>query len=614
MAVLLDTSAGDLVIDLYTEDCPIATKNFLKLCKIKYYNGSLFFNLQPNYIIQTGDPTGTGKGGMSVYGKLYGDQAICFQDEIKKNLRHNKIGLVSMANSGENTNRSQFFITLRGEDLSHLDDKHTIFGEIAEGMEVLEKLNNLYCDEDGRPYQDVRIKHSHVLDDPFPDPPSLDIPPSSPARDAPEEETVSRRVPYEEGLEQAPDSRTEEELELSIKRKEALSRAIVLEMTGDIPDAEVKPPDEVLFVCKLNAITTDEDLELIFSRFGTIKQCEIIRDPKTGDSLNYAFIEFETEDSCLEAYEKMNNVLIDDRRIKVDFSQSVSKLWNRFLLQPRSQTKKNGHGGDGDESGTGAGAGTGGRSTQGRGGGGRGGRGSARDGRGRGGGGGGRSSASAYVAPPSKFNVQLKSTVKEVQSSHGYAFELDDKDRDRGSERHPGSGSSRREKPAGHQESGARQQPMRGDDRGDDRRDDGKDSRRRHDAGSRSSSHADGARNSVSKSTHDSRSGRRSRSRSRERERDRDRDRHGDSHKDRNRDRDRDREGGGGRRRTLGDIGSQAIYLKYTIFGNNQIFSFIDSGITFCYQKSEQFSKQPISSKNNVDPKATSDAMWDTTD
>ena len=106
-------------------------------------------------------------------------------------------------------------------------------------------------------------------------------------------------------------------------------------MTGDIPDAEVKPPDEVLFVCKLNPVTTDEDLELIFSRFGTIKSCEVIRDHKTGDSLNFAFIEFETEAACVQAYEKMNNVLIDDRRIKVDFSQSVSKLWNKYLLKPR---------------------------------------------------------------------------------------------------------------------------------------------------------------------------------------------------------------------------------------------------------------------------------------
>ncbi|GJD10277.1 Peptidyl-prolyl cis-trans isomerase CYP59 [Galdieria sulphuraria] len=81
----------------------------------------------------------------------------------------------------------------------------------------------------------------------------------------------------------------------------------VLEIIGDIPDAEVKPPDNTLFVCKLNPVTRSEDLELIFSRFGECK-AEIIKD---------------------KAFFKMNNCLIDDRRIRVDFSQSVAKLWNR---------------------------------------------------------------------------------------------------------------------------------------------------------------------------------------------------------------------------------------------------------------------------------------------
>lgn len=71
-------------------------------------------------------------------------------------------------------------------------------------------------------------------------------------------------------------------------------------MVGDLPDADVKPPENVLFVCKLNPVTTDADLRLIFSRFGKLLSCEIIRDFKTGESLQYAFIEFETEDSCVE--------------------------------------------------------------------------------------------------------------------------------------------------------------------------------------------------------------------------------------------------------------------------------------------------------------------------
>ena len=339
MAVLLECSAGELVIDLQTEDCPIAAKNFLKLCKMKYYNGCLFYNVQQNYICQTGDPTGSGEGGSSIYGLLDGGKSASFQDEISKQRKMNQVGLVCMAHdqTKENANRSQFFITLRAEDFDNLDGKYTIFGQVAEGLEVLQKINELYCDGDGRPYQDMRIKHTYVLDDPFPDLLGLEnlIPPSSPERSIPKAEQVRKRIPYEEGLEVKVDARTEAELELSIRSKEAKSRAIVLEMTGDIPDADVKPPDEVLFVCKLNSVTTDADLELIFSRFGTILQCDIIKDFKTGESLSYAFIEFETAASCIEAYEKMNNVLVDDRRIKVDFSQSVSNLWNRFLSKPR---------------------------------------------------------------------------------------------------------------------------------------------------------------------------------------------------------------------------------------------------------------------------------------
>jgi peptidyl-prolyl cis-trans isomerase-like 4 len=109
-----------------------------------------------------------------------------------------------------------------------------------------------------------------------------------------------------------------------------------------LPDADVKPPDNVLFVCKLNPVTTSEDLEIIFSRFGNIiryaitlaftstlthppRSCEVIRDWKTKESLQYAFIEFEKPEQCEEAYFKMNDVLVDDRRIHVDFSQSVAK-------------------------------------------------------------------------------------------------------------------------------------------------------------------------------------------------------------------------------------------------------------------------------------------------
>ncbi|KAI7646270.1 Peptidyl-prolyl cis-trans isomerase-like, partial [Hortaea werneckii] len=95
-----------------------------------------------------------------------------------------------------------------------------------------------------------------------------------------------------------------------------------------------------LFVCKLNPVTRDEDLELIFSRFGKILSCEVIRDKKTGDSLQYAFIEFGSKEDCERAYFKMQGVLIDDHRIHVDFSQSVSRLSKEWRNTTNSKTAR----------------------------------------------------------------------------------------------------------------------------------------------------------------------------------------------------------------------------------------------------------------------------------
>ncbi|KAL8239139.1 hypothetical protein R6Q59_015706 [Mikania micrantha] len=329
MSVLLVTSLGDIVIDLHTDRCPLTCKNFLKLCKMKYYNGCLFHTVQKDFTAQTGDPTGTGSGGDSIYKFLYGDQARFFQDEIHLDLKHAKTGTIAMASAGENLNASQFYITLR-DDLDYLDGKKTVFGEVAEGFETLSRINEAYVDDKNRPYKNIRIKHTYILDDPFEDPEQLaellpDASPEGKPKDEVDDEVRLEDdwVPMDEKLGAA-------ELEEVIRAKEAHSRAVVLESIGDIPDAEIKPPDNVLFVCKLNPVTEDEDLNTIFSRFGTVTSADIIRDYKTGDSLCYAFIEFEDKEACEQAYFKMDNALIDDRRIHVDFSQSVSRMWNQY--------------------------------------------------------------------------------------------------------------------------------------------------------------------------------------------------------------------------------------------------------------------------------------------
>lgn len=238
---------------------------------------------------------------------------------------------------------SQFIVTLGDADADgaatdHLDGKAAIFGTVVEGLEALERINAALIDDSGHPLVDLRIRHTVVLDDPFPDPRGLREPDASPGPTAAQLATV--RIAEGEELREVA---TAEEAEAEEKRKrerEARLQALTLEAMGDLPFAEVRPPENVLFVCKLNPVTTDEDLELIFSRFGKVLSCEVIRDRKSGDSLQYAFIEFEEKKSCEEAYFKMDQVLIDDRRIHVDFSQSVSKLSEVWRTETNHKRKK----------------------------------------------------------------------------------------------------------------------------------------------------------------------------------------------------------------------------------------------------------------------------------
>ncbi|KAJ3055183.1 Peptidyl-prolyl cis-trans isomerase cyp6, partial [Rhizophlyctis rosea] len=339
MSVLLETSLGDITIDLHYEKAPKAAENFLKLCKIKYYNFVLFHNVQKGFMAQAGDPTATGRGGESVWGLrvIHGASRRYFIPEIHPKLKHKTKGTVSFATAETNeaglpVAGSQFFITLSDNHLDYLDGKQAVFGKVVEGLEVLDEINRAMCDDDGRPYRDIRIKHTIILDDPFDDPEGLVVPDRSPIPTADMLKTA--RIAEDEEL--VPDL-PPEELERREREQEAAARAITLEMMGDLPFAEIKPPENVVFVCKLNPVTRDEDLEIIFSRFGTILSCEVIRDQKTGDSLCYAFIEFDNKESAEEAYFKMDNVLIDDRRIHVDFSQSVSKLHYDFMRGERRQ-------------------------------------------------------------------------------------------------------------------------------------------------------------------------------------------------------------------------------------------------------------------------------------
>ncbi|KKY27982.1 putative rna binding protein [Phaeomoniella chlamydospora] len=352
MSVLLETSLGEVVIDLLVDNAPKLCENFLKLCKVKYYNFSPVHSVQKNFSFQTGDPLGPDSpesdGGSSIWGLLQGPSKRTFVADIDPKLKHGEKGTVSMATLPSTSDPdqrlagSQFLITL-GDDLDYLDGKAAVFGKVVEGFDTLEKINDAFVDSRGRPLKDIRIRHTIILEDPFDDPKGLSEPEKSPLPTKAQLATVM--IPDDEELE---DNLDEEAMEKLRREREARAQALTLEMVGDLPFAEVKPPENVLFVCKLNPVTQDEDLELIFSRFGKILSCEVIRDKRTGDSLQYAFIEFEEQKECEQAYFKMQGVLIDDHRIHVDFSQSVSKLsesWRESANKKRARQT----GGDRDD-------------------------------------------------------------------------------------------------------------------------------------------------------------------------------------------------------------------------------------------------------------------------
>ncbi|KAL6733363.1 hypothetical protein Aduo_004014 [Ancylostoma duodenale] len=160
--VILHTTAGDIEIELWTKECPLACRNFIQLCMEKYYNGTIFHRLVKDYIIQGGDPTGTGRGGESIYGKP-------FKDEFHQRLRFNRRGLVGMANAGRDDNGSQFFFTV-GNDVRDLDKKHTLFGKVV-GNTVFNMLKMTECDVDDneKPRTIHKITGVEILTNPFDD-------------------------------------------------------------------------------------------------------------------------------------------------------------------------------------------------------------------------------------------------------------------------------------------------------------------------------------------------------------------------------------------------------------------------------------------------------------
>jgi len=152
--VVLDTNYGKIELKLFKDKAPLAVENFTKLVKKGYYNGIIFHRVIKGFMIQGGDPTGTGMGGKSIWGKE-------FKNEYAPNLTFDRPFLLAMANRGPNTNGSQFFITVA--KTPWLNGGYTIFGEVVKGKDVVKKIENVPTSKPGdRPLKKVVIKKAYI--------------------------------------------------------------------------------------------------------------------------------------------------------------------------------------------------------------------------------------------------------------------------------------------------------------------------------------------------------------------------------------------------------------------------------------------------------------------
>lgn len=153
LTAVLETNQGVIELRLFPEAAPKTCENFIGLIEKGYYNGIIFHRVIPEFMLQGGDPTGTGSGGTSIWGRT-------FEDECKPDVKFDRKGLLAMANAGPGTNGSQFFITTAATPWLHM--KHTIFGEVVKGYDVVEKIERTETDMGDRPRQKQQIVKASI--------------------------------------------------------------------------------------------------------------------------------------------------------------------------------------------------------------------------------------------------------------------------------------------------------------------------------------------------------------------------------------------------------------------------------------------------------------------
>ena len=146
-----NTNKGNFKIELYVDKAPVTTGNFIKLVDDGFYNGLIFHRVIPNFMVQCGCPHGTGRGG----------PGYTIRDEFHPDLKHDSKGILSMANAGPNTGGSQFFITVA--PTPWLDGKHSIFGKVIDGMEVVDSISKVEKDRNDKPLQNVVVNSIKIV-------------------------------------------------------------------------------------------------------------------------------------------------------------------------------------------------------------------------------------------------------------------------------------------------------------------------------------------------------------------------------------------------------------------------------------------------------------------
>lgn len=159
--IQLQTTVGNINVEVHCDMAMRCGWNFVTLCKQGYYDNTVFHRLVPGFIVQGGDPSGTGAGGESAFGN-----GQPFRDEFDVRIRHDKRGILSMANSGPNSNGSQFFFTLAATP--HLDNKHAVFGRVVGGLQTLDRMEAIGADsKTERPLEEIKINTVIVYSDPL---------------------------------------------------------------------------------------------------------------------------------------------------------------------------------------------------------------------------------------------------------------------------------------------------------------------------------------------------------------------------------------------------------------------------------------------------------------